>query len=220
MYSSKKAGYVPTNATPAGGKQSSGINGYALSAGERGAYVKSKRGFRSLTKAVPVVVVWKSQNSRKKQYAIQSGLPSYRVPASINEKLQLPRSRPITACVQKAGAHVEDLAPSELSKLVDRILSNEKFEVFNPHLSQEDIEGLRSSVPRIWPQRNVPVFAPFSATNKKLGYCQVRRNADEKVSCHRLTFAEYLASQEARPGDPRKAFASSLDVSHCLHCGM
>ena len=69
-------------------------------------------------------------------------------------------------------------------------------------------------------QRNVPVFAPFSTTNKKLGYCQVRRNADEKISCHRLTFAEWLATQEVTPGEARKAFVPILDVSHGLNCGM
>ncbi|CAD6568219.1 MAG: hypothetical protein CYPHOPRED_002422 [Cyphobasidiales sp. Tagirdzhanova-0007] len=68
-------------------------------------------------------------------------------------------------------------------------------------------------------QRNVPVFAPFSTTNKKLGYCQVRRNADEKISCHRLTFAEWLATQEVTPGEARKAFVPILDVSHGLNCG-
>lgn len=137
-----------------------------------------------------------------------------------DDKTHLSTSRVITAHVQKPGAHVENLAPADLSKLLDRIFSNEKFEAFNPHLTQEDLEGLRSSVPRLWPQRNVPVFAPFSDTNKKLGYCQVRRNVDEKVFCHRLTFAEWLATQEVILGKARKAFVPSLDVSHGLDCGL
>ena len=89
------------------------------------------------------------------------------------------------------------------------------FEAYNPHLDIQQLRDLRSTSPRIWPPWTVPVFAPYSATDKSNGYCQVRWNANMKLSCHRVTLAEYYAqSWPACTGMNR-----CLDVSHRLECG-